>query len=1213
MRNWRNEVNKNAARFAVPVPSIPFSEEMIPFIFSKNFISKEFSPLKEFKISVEWDLCGSSRVWPAVYFYLDKSMKIHRFAHCSTIAFRAAFVGVFIFSMASVLCAVHFTCPTPSEVTRIPASEQDIFEDWLLQDLAYDPAVGQGTAAPDSAVRTVFTDKAPGSSAAETERRLIEKVLSDIQKILDNSTAEIEAVRKEEVAGKIDRFRKQTAELNGVPGTDARWRELYRQAASVRRELRLAPMKKLVPSFILMKHPNLGGSHYAYTEAVSDAQAERSFRPGSQICLLELDSNGNYVEKQLVNDPYGMIRDPEMTYDGKNLVFAWKKSDRLDDFHIYRMNLDSKEITQLTFGLGWADYEPCCLPSGDIIFNSTRCSQIVDCWWTEVSNLYRMDADGNFMRRMSFDQVHDNYPTLTLDGRVIYTRWDYNDRGQIFPQGLFQMNPDGTGQTALYGNNSWFPTTILHARPIPNTNGKILCIFSGHHTRQRGKLGVLDPNKGREEADGATLAAPVRETKPERIDAYGQSGEQFCYPMPITETEFLTAYRPNAEAANNRQGDMDPFSIYFMNLNGERELLVSEAGKSCLQTIFKQAKPPVLERPSAVDPTQDSGVYYLQDVFYGPGLEGVDRNSVRSLRVVAIGYRSVGIGSNGNGGPAGGAMVSTPIAIGHGAWDPKKVLGEAKIYSDGSACFRAPAKTPLYFQVIDVNGHVVQTMRSWSTLQPGETFSCIGCHEDKNSIAARGSSSEAMKAGPQDLAPFYGPARWFSFTKEIQPILDKHCVRCHDNSEAKPPYTGFGLGKMSIPLENFNAIFDIENSWSYSFEKPSDGWTTRFPIHEGAKTAKGPFGGIPGLKKYGTAWRTGNIWMTSELTLPENYAPSTLYGRIFYDEDVEVYVNGQNVFSATGYLTNYEMYSLETNPLKPGRNIIAVHCLHGSGGQGVDAGLYEMKKEAVAAGLDKIKPFSLLGRPFEDTSAKRFWSESYLNLTNAPFEAHSLARRNKVANWINIQNSPEMLKPYDAGAAKSSLCSMFNGPAPHNGVQLSQKEKDLLACWLDLLVPFCDSYEDANAWNEAEHAKNARYGEKKRWSDERDAQNYAAWAKNLPYEQAHSPEEIQREQAVKEKAYRNWISEARKELAEDKTTFTFPKAIQTDQIQILLKNDVSSEQKFNIALDGVSENVSVRPEARVGIMSFSQRTCSKVTIIGNIETLEKIEILGIPE
>ena len=104
------------------------------------------------------------------------------------------------------------------------------------------------------------------------------------------------------------------------------------------------------------------------------------------------------------------------------------------------MEVETGEVRQLTFGLGFADYEGAYLPNDDIIFNSTRCVQIVDCWWTEVSNLYKCDQDGKYMRRLTFDQVHTNFPTITDDGRVIYTRWEYNDRGQIYVQGLFQMN-----------------------------------------------------------------------------------------------------------------------------------------------------------------------------------------------------------------------------------------------------------------------------------------------------------------------------------------------------------------------------------------------------------------------------------------------------------------------------------------------------------------------------------------------------------------------------------------------------------------------------------------------------------------------------------------------------------------------------------------------------------------------------------------------------
>ena len=543
-------------------------------------------------------------------------------------------------------------------------------------------------------------------------------------------------------------------------------------------ESRLSNLKEKFPKIVFAKHADIGGMHYAFTEGLSDAQADRYYTPGSALCLLELGDDGEYHERTLLSDPNGVIRDPDVSFDGKKIVFAWKKSDREDDYHLYDYDVATGDVRQLTFGLGYADYEPCVLPDGSIVFNSSRCVQIVDCWWTEVSNLYTCDADGKYLRRLSFDQVHTNYPTLLDDGRIIYTRWDYHDRGHLFPQPLFVMNSDGTFQTEMYGNNSWFPTTILHARGIPGT-GKMVAIFTGHHTMQRGKLGIIDPSKGRQENAGAQLIAPIRETVAERIDAYGQEGEQFAHPYPINEREFLVSFRPSPEG---------PFGIYWFDIDGNRELIVLDRTISSSQPIPLVPRMPVPERSSTVDWAADSGTYTLQDVYVGPGLEGIERGKAKKLRVIALDFRSVGIGTNYNGGPSGGAWVCTPIAIGNGAWDVKIPLGDAEIYADGSASFNVPARTPLYFQVLDENGHCIQTMRSWSTLQPGENFACIGCHEDKNSTTQIPKTTLAMIRGPQDLKPFYGPPRGFSFPKEIQPIFDKHCIECHQNDAVKPDF-----------------------------------------------------------------------------------------------------------------------------------------------------------------------------------------------------------------------------------------------------------------------------------------------------------------------------------------------------------------------------------------------------------------------------------------
>ncbi|MHC4913356.1 MAG: HzsA-related protein [Planctomycetota bacterium] len=598
----------------------------------------------------------------------------------------------------------------------------------------------------------------------DIERKIISKVLVELASEGKDLIAEYELFCR-----------------SNVSPTDQRWLDLYVKACERRREIRLQPFLSKCKKIVFTKHFNMGGSHYAYTEAQSDAQHERNFIPGSALCLLEMDGCYGRV-RTLINTPDGVIRDPDVSCDGKRILFAWKKSDRDDDYHLYEMELDTGKVRQLTFGLGFVDYEGAYLPNGDIIFNSTRCVQIVDCWWTEVSNLYTCDKDGRYLRRLTFDQVHTNFPTVTEDGRVIYTRWEYNDRGQIYVQGLFQMNPDGTVQTEFYGNDSWFPTTILHARSIPGTQ-KVMAVLSGHHSHQRGKLAIIDTRKGRQEASGVHFIAPVREAEAVRVDSYGQEGEQFQYPYPLSETEFLVTYDPEG-SPNQRY--IRPYAIYFMTIDGRRELLVTDSKISCNQPILVVARKRPHVRPSLVDYRKKTGTFYVQDVYVGSGLEGIRRGTIKKLRVITLEFRAAGIGETHNSGPGGGSLASTPVGVGNTSWDVKVVLGDATVYQDGSAMFTVPAKTPVYFQALDEKGHAVQTMRSWSTLQPGETFSCIGCHENKSEVPPVRTITQAMKAGPQSLEPFYGLPRGFSYNKEIQPILDRHCVKCHTGAETEP-------------------------------------------------------------------------------------------------------------------------------------------------------------------------------------------------------------------------------------------------------------------------------------------------------------------------------------------------------------------------------------------------------------------------------------------
>jgi hypothetical protein len=648
-----------------------------------------------------------------------------------------------------------------AQATLAPALEQQK-DDWRKMHLKSPESRHDDPVLPQLACFVSRDDSA-------TEQRMLARVLEELT---DSAGDEIRQTRHALVRA-------------AAPGSDPRWKHLYLQACEARRAHRLEPLVARWRRFVLDEHQHPGPS-WKYTEVLSEplTNRHRAYRPGASLKVLELDGIYGRV-RSLLQTREGILRNPDVSYDGRRILFAWKKSDRGDDFHLYEMDLDSATTRQLTDEPGCADYEGVYLPDGNILFSSTRCCQTVDCNWVEVSNLYLMDGDGRYIRRVGFDQVHTILPTVTDDGRVLYTRWEYNDRGQIFPQALFQMNPDGTNQQEFYGNNSWFPTNLIHARKIPGSR-KVLTIVTGHHRPPHGKLAIIDPALGRQEGGGVQLIAPVRAADYQRVDHYAADGNQFQYPYPVDEDRFLVTL-----AVPTPAGKLGRFDIYFMDRDGRRELLVEGSGPgetlSPRQILPLAARPTPHVRPTTVDYRKTTGTFYLQDVYQGLAVRGVPRGTVKQLRVVGLEYRCAAIGNLSQQGRGGSSEVTTPVAVGNGSWDVKVVLGTARVYEDGSAMFQAPARVPLYFQALDERGDAVQTMRSWATLMPGETQSCVGCHEHKNSVPrASAGMSLAMQAGPQPLAPFAGPARGFSFAREVQPILDRHCVRCHTGAADKP-------------------------------------------------------------------------------------------------------------------------------------------------------------------------------------------------------------------------------------------------------------------------------------------------------------------------------------------------------------------------------------------------------------------------------------------
>jgi len=170
--------------------------------------------------------------------------------------------------------------------------------------------------------------------------------------------------------------------------------------------------------------------------------------------------------------------------------------------------------------------------------------------------------------------------------------------------------------------------------------------------------------------------------------------------------------------------------------------------------------------PSKLNPDMKDAILYVQSVYNGPGLKGIPKGTVKSMRVFTYtyGYRGVG----------GHTCFGT-----ESGWDAKRILGTVPVHADGSAMFHVPANTPISLQPLDENGASLQLMRSWLTAMPGEALSCVGCHETSKEAPSPTRTMAGLKP-PAKITPWNGPARGFGFRREVQPVLDKYCVSCHD-------------------------------------------------------------------------------------------------------------------------------------------------------------------------------------------------------------------------------------------------------------------------------------------------------------------------------------------------------------------------------------------------------------------------------------------------
>ncbi len=468
--------------------------------------------------------------------------------------------------------------------------------------------------------------------------------------------------------------------------------------------------------------------------------------------------------------PGRYIGDLQLHWNARRLMFTGQNSKGLH--RVFELEIEAPAtVTELPLipDSDVDNYAGCWLADDSALFISNASFIGVPCvvGSSYVGSLYRWYPKDGHIRRLTFDQDHNWCPTQMADGRVMYLRWEYSDIAHYVSRILFTMSPDGTGQRELYGSGSYWPNAMFYARPIPNDPHRFAAIVSGHHGVPRmGELTLFDPTRGRREAQGAIQRIPGRGKpvqpliKDELVD---ESWPKFLHPWPLGGAYFLAACKPDPKAL---------WGLYLADTFDNLTLICEEPGQALFEPIPLQPQRRPLQPPDQIDAKARHGKVKITDIYSGPGLAGVPRGTVTSLRILSysFAYRNMGAEQD---------------RVGFdGPWDVKRILGTVPVEEDGSAYFEVPANTPVAFQPLDGKGRALQLMRSWITVMPGELQSCSGCHEPQNSGPGPLARLRAMDRKPSKIEPWYGPERGFAFNREVQPVLDRHCVGCHDGSKA---------------------------------------------------------------------------------------------------------------------------------------------------------------------------------------------------------------------------------------------------------------------------------------------------------------------------------------------------------------------------------------------------------------------------------------------
>ncbi|MGL6195231.1 MAG: family 16 glycoside hydrolase [Thermoguttaceae bacterium] len=571
-------------------------------------------------------------------------------------------------------------------------------------------------------------------------------------------------------------------------------------------------VKQLPPIAVLLRHP----LSPPYAVAL-DLWMSQPHQYGCEIRIVE-PANPQKPERVIFADPDGSIYDMNLSIDASFILFSHKKSSE-KCWNIWKINVDGSNLTRLTND-EFFDVSPCEMPSGDIMFVSTRRFGHTVCQPGPASNLFTMKPDGSNVKCVSMNTLSDMSPQLLPDGRMIFTRWEYIDRDLTYRQSLWTQKPDGTGYQLFFGNTVRLVGTFWQARPLPGRTDQVVATFAPHHGFPHGAIGVIDRSYGVESPKDVGYRFITKE-----FPTIGDQSREWSYrdPFPLTDKTFLCTFGSDGPTIfDSENGTAGPkFRTYLLDSNGEKRLVYENEKFSCffptplvptprpiLTPDISQAEFSTIGDTTKNEISPEKSAVLLVDVYKGlePFADLIPRGSVKSIRIMEQIRKTEDLVNR--------AYDQSPV-MGYGTYYAKRNWGTVPVESDGSTYFEVPPLREIYLQILDENGRELHRMTSALQVMPGETISCIGCHENRDTAPPimHSAATDYLKINQKmPLAAHRSPSKptlpnWLEkvqnvqtnpkldagvidYPSLVQPVLDEYCVKCHS---AEKPEGGYDL------------------------------------------------------------------------------------------------------------------------------------------------------------------------------------------------------------------------------------------------------------------------------------------------------------------------------------------------------------------------------------------------------------------------------------